>query len=136
MSTSCEFPNCSNTSDGTKVNRLRIHENLAQKWDQVFRENLGDRIGDYLYICRAHFDSNTKKLILPKPTAVAEIEEVTFNIKTETTTKDVPKTRKRKASPSVEGMKVPFRLEEPRITIDLSFSTSRRKSLVQFGQRR
>ncbi|XP_063702290.1 uncharacterized protein LOC134832243 [Culicoides brevitarsis] len=67
MATSCEFRNCNNTSEDTKVNRLKIHENLARKWDQVFNENLTNRIGDYLYICCAHFDINTKKLILPKP---------------------------------------------------------------------
>lgn len=67
MTTACEFRNCKNTSDDTKVNRLRIHENLARKWNQVFGECLDDRIGEYLYICGAHFDKNTKKLILPQP---------------------------------------------------------------------
>lgn len=84
MSIACEFLNCRNTSDDTKVNRLRIHENLAKKWNQVFNENLNSRIGEYLYICCAHFDSNTKKLILPNPAKVQEsIEEVTRVIKKE-----------------------------------------------------
>lgn len=129
MSTACEFLNCSNTSEDTKINRLRIHENLATKWDQVFNENISDRIGEYLYICCAHFDSNTKKLILPKPIRAQEIEEVTRTIKQEAITSHVPSiTSQRKTV--VEGMKFFFSDVDQVMILFFFCSSSRIKFMV------
>uniref|UniRef100_A0A336L1D8 CSON001617 protein n=1 Tax=Culicoides sonorensis TaxID=179676 RepID=A0A336L1D8_CULSO len=93
MATECEFPNCVHTASDIKINRLRIHDKLAKKWKQVFDEDLNSRIGDYLYICREHFHSSTKKLILPNPIKVSNNKEDTNVLKIEITD-GIPNKRK------------------------------------------
>lgn len=98
MPYNCEFPGCSNDSTNTKVNRLRIHESLSTKWTQVFDQDLSNRIGEYLYICCAHFDINTKKLILPNPTKAKPTEPTGGRAHESIRSQPIDSTVKRKAA--------------------------------------